>query len=341
MSRRKQALFLGVLSAITLFSIAWSLRAHESVRLPERVRWGYLLGGVGLMLGFILSEAICNRNILAAMGTRRTLKQCVPFSFTGFYFSSITPSATGGQPMQVYHMAQAGIPSGQATLSLLLLSIVYQVGSLLLALLAWPLRPTVFRELDGWFGLLLGFGAITSLALTVGMILLLFRPRLCAAAGCAILGLGARLRLVKQPEEKRRRLLRQIVRYQQGSRIVRRKPLLLLKLCLLAVGQISCRFAVPYMVYRAMGFSSYSFRSFIAAEALLSMAVSFLPVPGAAGASEGVFLKTYAAMFGAGLVAPALLLSRGISFYVFLPISAVVSLFCLTRAQKRRQIQTA
>ena len=44
------------------------------------------------------------------------------------------------------------------------------------------------------------------------------------------------------------------------------------------------------------------------------------------GASEGSALRAFGMFFGPGLVAPAVLVSRGISFYSFLLISAGVTL---------------
>jgi uncharacterized membrane protein YbhN (UPF0104 family) len=49
-----------------------------------------------------------------------------------------------------------------------------------------------------------------------------------------------------------------------------------------------------------------------------------LPLPGAIGASESVFLSLYGAVFGEGLLSTAMLLNRGINFYWFVLISMIV-----------------
>lgn len=58
----------------------------------------YVLAGLGLMLLFIGCEALCSRLILSRLGHRAPYRRCLGYSFTGFYFSSITPSSTGGSP---------------------------------------------------------------------------------------------------------------------------------------------------------------------------------------------------------------------------------------------------
>ena len=50
-----------------------------------------------------------------------------------------------------------------------------------------------------------------------------------------------------------------------------------------------------------------------------------LPLPGAAGISEGCFLLAFSGIFGDTLVKPALLISRGLTFYLILLIGAIVT----------------
>jgi hypothetical protein len=58
---------------------------------------------------------------------------------------------------------------------------------------------------------------------------------------------------------------------------------------------------------------------------IIAVAVEMLPLPGAAGISEGCFLLTFTGIFGEELVKPALLISRGLTFYLILLIGAVVT----------------
>jgi hypothetical protein len=51
-----------------------------------------------------------------------------------------------------------------------------------------------------------------------------------------------------------------------------------------------------------------------------------LPLPGAAGVTEGCFLYMFSGLFGEELVKPALLLSRGLTFYAVLVVGGIVTL---------------
>ena len=104
----------------------------------------------------------------------------------------------------------------------------------------------------------------------------------------------------------------------------------------LTVLQLTALFAVPVAVYHAFGLTGSSAMSIICTQALVTLAVSNLPLPGAVGASEGGFVAAMALFFGPALVTPAVLLSRGISFYAFLLVSAVITLAVHLRARRKR-----
>lgn len=61
-------------------------------------------------------------------------------------------------------------------------------------------------------------------------------------------------------------------------------------------------------------------------QALLSLVVTAVPLPGAVGVSEGIFAVLYKHLIPAKMLMPVLVLSRGISFYGFLIISGAAVL---------------
>ena len=54
-----------------------------------------------------------------------------------------------------------------------------------------------------------------------------------------------------------------------------------------------------------------------ALQAMVSLSVGALPLPGAVGVGEGGFLAAFRMLFPSQLLGGAMLLSRGISFYLF------------------------
>lgn len=53
------------------------------------------------------------------------LLRCISYSFIGFFFSGINPSATGGQPMQLYYMKKDGNKISSASVVLMTVAVIY------------------------------------------------------------------------------------------------------------------------------------------------------------------------------------------------------------------------
>ena len=58
---------------------------------------------------------------------------------------------------------------------------------------------------------------------------------------------------------------------------------------------------------------------------VLSLAVDILPIPGASGVNEIVFVRLQTMIFG-GMVSAGLLLNRGITYYLFAVVTGIFTL---------------
>ena len=64
---------------------------------------------------------------LRRAGFKISIGRSVNVALIGFYYSNITPSAAGGQPMQVNSFRKAGIPVGYGTMSVTIRFITNQI----------------------------------------------------------------------------------------------------------------------------------------------------------------------------------------------------------------------
>ena len=341
--RNKKNLLGGVLllglMGVTLFVLLREQPISRLTQVLEELKPGWLAVGLGLMFLFVASEALCTRQILPRLGHRTCMRACLGYSFVGFYFSSITPSATGGQPAQIYYMSRDGVPAAHGALNMMLIAVCYQVVVLLYAGAVVLFRPVLLEQMGGGLGILLLFGACVNLALTAGMLCLMFIPNAARRLCGWVLTLLLKLRIVRQEEAAREKLEGQLAEYRRGAECFKRNPGLVLRLLMCTAIQLTALFAVPFAVYRAFGLTGYGAAELIGTQALLTLAVSSLPLPGAVGASEGGFVQAFTLFFGAGLVTPAVLVSRGISFYAFLLISGGVTLAVHLSHRKRASEQ--
>ena len=340
MDRKKNlagmALIVGLM-ALTGFLLLRDQPFAKLAGILRRLNPAWLLLGLGLMLAFVGCEAMCSHLILGRLGHRTPYRRCLGYSFVGFYVSSITPSATGGQPAQVYCMSRDRIPAAHGALNMMLIAVCYQVVVVGYALTVAVLRFDLVRNLGGGLGLLLLFGGLVNGVLTAGMLCLMFLPNAARRLTGGVLALLVRLRLVRDEAAARAKLEHQLEEYRRGAECVRANRGLVPVLLGLTVLQLTALFSVPLVVYHAFGLTGSGALDIIGTQALITLAVASLPLPGAVGASEGGFVAAMKLFFGAGLVTPAVLVSRGISFYSFLLISGGMTLAVHFRLGRREQ----
>ena len=80
-------------------------------------------------------------------------------------------------------------------------------------------------------------------------------------------------------------------------------------------------FAVTWTVYLAFGLSGTPVWDVVLLQAVISVSVDMLPLPGGMGISEALFLNIFRPVFQPVLL-PAMILSRGLGYYSQLLISA-------------------
>lgn len=96
--------FLVVIFALTIYGVfhGEDLGAMMEAMRRADVRW--LLPGLFCVVFFIWGESIIIWYMMHSFQIPVKKRTCFLFSSVGFFFSCITPSASGGQPMQLYYM---------------------------------------------------------------------------------------------------------------------------------------------------------------------------------------------------------------------------------------------
>lgn len=277
------------------------------------------------MVVFFGAQAVNNHWLLSALGYPVTLGQSVRYTLLDFYFSAITPCASGGQPAQLYFMQKDGIAVGSASLAILLFNMTYHVAAVVLVGGAFLYRGGWIMAQLGAGGLLLLYGVIVHVALILLFAGAIFKPALLQKLLLTLIGGLGRTRLLKQPERAEQWVLEQIAQYQQGAAYIRGHLGLLLRCQLLTIVHLLALFSVPFCIYCALQAGALNWLEISSLQAVLSAAVDTLPLPGGVGAAEGGFMLMYQAIFAAQVL-PAMLLCRTVSYYGVVALSSLVAI---------------
>ncbi len=319
-------LFMAGLIIITSYFIFKDQPLATLIQTLKEVNPLYILLGLCMMFVFVGCEAMNTFSIMRALGQKVSYFKCLGFAFVGFYFSSITPSSSGGQPAQMFYMNKAKINLSYSSLNLLIITVVYQIVMMLYGGVMFLLNHEfIMTNLHGIKYFLI-FSVTVNILLTIGILLAMFSKKFVYQLIHHVTKWLALIRIIKDVDKTRTKLQSLVKEYTKGAEYIKTQPLLLLQIVSTTTLQLTSTYLIPYFVYKAFHLNDYTLLQIISLQSLVSLAVSSIPLPGSVGASENAFMSAFKLFFASNLIIPAMLLCRGISFYAFLIISGVISM---------------
>lgn len=251
-------------------------------------------------------------------GFRISLGRAVNVALIGFYYSNITPSAAGGQPMQVNSMRKAGIPVGYGTMAVTIRFITNQFMISFLSLLLFFLnRSFVYEQLGGamWF---VRFGWLINLGSVPLVLLAAFKRSWIQSLADRIIRLLEKIRVIKNRDMAMAKVTDTLDTYHTALHDLLKNPQqILFQFFLSFVSLLGLTMTVCF-VYKAFGLSGTPWYHLLTISCLLYISASATPLPGASGAQEGGFLLYYRNIFPEDIIGLALLVWRFFTFYLFL-----------------------
>ena len=73
--------------------------------------------------------------ILKSLNVNISLRKGIFYSLVEFFFSGITPSSTGGQPLQLYYMTKDKIPMRKGYITLILNTVFFKLVLVILGII--------------------------------------------------------------------------------------------------------------------------------------------------------------------------------------------------------------
>lgn len=330
-------LFIILIAYLTLHLLLKNTELEEIVSDLDKAdkRW-LALGGV-FVFCFVAGESVIIKYMLRLFGDRTPFLRCLKYSFVGFFYSYITPSASGGQPAQMYYMKKDGIKLGYSTLIMLVIAIAYKAVLVVLGIIFYLFEHEfVVRSVGEWMWLLI-VGFVLNIAYIAGLVILFFKPRSARRFAIRVVFLLTKLHILghKKLEGAIKKINRICDNYTEGSQYIKTHLRTVWNIFLMTVVQRIFLFAVTWVVYKSYGLTGTSFIAIITLQTMIAITVEMLPLPGAAGITEACFMVMFEGVFGEALVTSGLLLSRGLSFYCLLIVGAVVTFIAHIIAMRR------
>ncbi|MCQ2505926.1 MAG: flippase-like domain-containing protein [Lachnospiraceae bacterium] len=302
-----------------------------------------LIAAVVCLFVYVASESLIIKTLLKQFKEKISFIKCLATSSIGFFFCGITPSATGGQPLQVYTLSKHGYDPMVCTLVVTIITMVFKAVLLILfGVLAILAPDTMFSSISE-VPILFAIGLLVELGFIVFCALLIRRPAIAKKIVLTVIGWLGKLKFVKKTEKMKEKFLSSMENYEKAAEFFSNHVWLNIGIFAITIVQRVAYFSICYLVYRGLGLSAYSYVDLLALQVALSLSVDVLPLPGASGANEGVFSVTFEGVFGEYLHA-GLLLNRGITYYVLMictGIGVLITKFLWKENDGKKSLETA
>lgn len=312
----------------------------QIIETMRKAKVGYLLFGVGLLILYVACESIIIKYLMKNMGTPVRFNKCFKYSFVGFFFCAITPSATGGQPAQVVWMARDGLDAGLSSLVLVIVTMIYKIVLVVISgVLVLLNLPFVKAHIGQYMGYVYIFSLVLNLLFIAALGLIIYKPVIAEKITVKCMTWLSKIKIVKNKEKLMSKVNSSIDKYKAGSVFIKSNFGVMFVTFMITMVQRMCFFSITYVVYKSFGLSGTSYLQIITLQTILSLALDILPLPGGMGANEGGFMSMYDLIFTGNFLVSGLLFSRGINYYVLVIIGALVTVISYITASRRISIR--
>lgn len=318
---------------------------------PGSFSWGWIFAGFLVYEFNTIIDSVVTLLFIRSKYKNFSFIDALKVSFVGVFFSAITPSSTGGQPMQLYLMAKKNISVGFGSACMTQKFIVYQVVTTVFSVFAVIFKFEFFQSAftNIWSTLFIIFGFGTQVLVTVLFLILSFCQGLTKKLINLIYRIMKKLKFVKNPEQKVERLKTEVESFHQGNRALMSEKKLLVSTYLLVCVQVFAILSVPYFIYIGFGMPEIAVANnqvpanlidFVCIQSFVLFTSNLIPLPGASGGAELAFTMYFGQFFiigGINKIKPAILLWRFVTYYGSIVVSAPFSYY--TRGKKAEDLQ--
>lgn len=318
---------LVIIICLTMYMLLKEFDISQIAQAIMNVNPVYIALCILMVILYSLFEGIGLRVVLKTFGTKISYLKGFVYGNIDLYFSLITPSSTGGQPVMAYYMAKDSISVSQSTMAILLNTLNFKAVLLTLATLVLIFMPNLVLGGDAIVTVLYFVGYGMQILMSTLCFMAMFCQKIVRKISFVIIRFLSKIRIIKDAEKTIVSFGKSLDDYAQCADFIKGSRFLVPRVYIVNFIQRMFLFTIGYLVYISFGQASLNYFEVVGIQAAIATAANFLPIPGAAGVTEVVFMLLYSSIYpDRTLLMSALLLTRIFEFYFSLLMSGGVSL---------------
>lgn len=340
-------LVLGISAYLIVYFFISDDGVIDLLKSPDGINYFWLVIGLLVFDCNIILDALVTLVYLRSQYPHFRLLDAVKVAFVGVFFGAVTPSNTGGQPMQLYLLNKLHVSVGFGSACLTQKFIVYQLVTTSFSIFAVLVNYSYFGSAftNFWSSAFIVMGFAVQILLTVFLLIVSFSERITKKLIRLIYFFLKKLPFIKDPTAKIIKVSREFNNFLQSNRMLMTDKKRLAKIFALVFVQMLCILSVPFFVYIAFGMPKIAFMhhvpagnwfDFICIQSFVLFTSNLVPLPGASGGAELAFTMYFGSFFNIGRIhkiKPAILLWRFITYYGAILLTAPFSYYTKGRKQ--------
>ena len=288
-------------------------------------KW-WLLCAVLFILAYWLLQTISLHAITPDNDEKPSFWMLLKSTITCNFFSAITPSATGGQPFQIYFLKKNGLHLGTATNLVVSQSTFYQIALVIFGTIAIILNYFFnFFPNDLVLKKLVIIGYVVNV-LVIILLVFVSRSKKSSNFLCMkIIKLLHKIKLIRNINKAEKKAENTIEKFYESSLTLRGNKKVIIKGVLYNLLAFTCLYIVPLFVFYALGnYGNINAIEVLVSSAYVMLIGAFVPIPGGSGGIEYAFINFFGFFIAGSKLMAIPLMWRFITYYLSIFVGAIV-----------------
>ena len=333
---RKVNMVLCAIAFVVLFGYLFIAgEGEDTIRALTSFNYLFLLLALVGIVVYWLLEAASMQIICNSLFRGFSFVKTFIVTIIGQYFNCITPLSSGGQPMQAYYYQRFGLPIEHAMPMLLCRFIAYQFTMIVYAIIVLVLRFNYFMQDLRPIMYLVAIGFAGGFVLIALLLALAFAKGPIIKAVTWAINLLGRIGILKKPEHTIASATKSLDESYVGMRYLLNEPVVLVKVVLVTFVQLTVYFSLSWVIFAGFGLDLEKlgmdpidgYITVISCQAFIYLIASFVPLPGAIGASEASYITFFNYVYkDPSIVALSTFIWRALTFYLPIVLGMILTL---------------
>ncbi|OON86686.1 hypothetical protein BXO88_06755 [Oribacterium sp. C9] len=279
------------------------------------------------MFGFILFEGLALKCLLNSLGYKSNIFKGLLYSAGDQFFSAITPSASGGQPVSALFMRFDRIPVSAITVTLLANLVMYTLSSFSIGVVSLLVMPDVLEDFNEISLAFILFGSIVMLTLTIIFYALLRKSTYLKRMGLGTIRFLHRIHIIRDIAKWNGRMERHMDDFKLCSELLHNKGSVLLLAFAFNLAQRISQISITPLMHLALGnLENVNLMRLWIIQNLAQVGSNCVPIPGGMGVADYLMLDGFQSIFTKDYAYMLQTLCRSISFYICSSVSGLIVL---------------